>query len=195
MIVIVESLLLLLPLSCSMSFNRTGFILENSCGEKISDVYDMGDNASIGEGSYGSVYRGTHRISRAIRAIKKISKSRLVFLPRFRQEIKIMKELEHPNIIRLYETYEDDENIYLVLEMCTGGELFDQIVSSGFFTEREAAKAVKQMLNAIYYLHNHHICHRDLKPENFLLSTSSIDSSAADLKLIDFGLFYFSFFL
>lgn len=168
-----------------MSFSRSGFVLENSVvDEKISNVYNLG-KSKIGEGSYGSVCRGIHKKTGEVRAIKTISKSRLVFLPRFRQEISIMKELEHPNIVRLYETFEDNENIYLVMELCSGGELFDQIIKAGFFSEREAAVAVKQMLNAVFYLHTHKICHRDLKPENFLLSAPSIDS---ELKLIDFGL-------
>ena len=115
------------------------------------------DPKPLGEGNYGSVRRGVHKVTGAVRAIKIIPKTRLKYLPRFRQEIKLMKELEHPNIVRLYETYEDEVNIYLVMELCSGGELFDKIISAGFFTERAAAVAVKQMLSAIYYIHNHYM--------------------------------------
>ena len=167
-----------------MSFGRSGFILENSSGTNIRDVYEFSES-NIGEGSYGSVRRGIHRKTNQVRAIKIISKNMIKLLPKFRQEIAIMKSLEHPNIVRLYETYEDVAFIYLVMELCEGGELFDQIIAQGFFTERAAAVAVKQMLSAILYLHNHGVCHRDLKPENFLLASRSIDSP---LKLIDFGL-------
>jgi calcium-dependent protein kinase len=167
-----------------MTFRRTGLILENSLGEVIADVYEF-DVKPLGEGSYGTVTRGMHKRTGAERAIKIVSKSRLRHLARFRLEIEIMKEMEHPNIIRLYETYEDDTNIYLVMELCTGGELFDRIISVGTFCEREAAAYVKQMLSALFYMHNHGICHRDIKPENFLLSTGDKD---AQLKMIDFGL-------
>jgi calcium-dependent protein kinase len=167
-----------------MSFTRSGFILENSSGTNIRDVYEFSEG-NIGEGSYGSVRRGVHKKGGQVRAIKIISKNMIKLLPKFRQEIAIMKSLEHPNIVRLYETYEDAAMIYLVMELCEGGELFDQIIAQGFFTERAAAVAVKQMLGAILYLHNHGVCHRDLKPENFLLATKDINSP---LKLIDFGL-------
>lgn len=166
-----------------MSFQRSGFILENS-GSFIRDTYDLAE-VSIGEGSYGVVRRGVHKISGQTRAVKIIPRDRLKLLPRFRDEVKIMKELEHPNIIRLFETFEDDAFIYLVMELCEGGELFDRIIATGFFGEREAACTVRQMLGALFYLHRRGVCHRDLKPENFLLSSSLPE---ADLKLIDFGL-------
>jgi calcium-dependent protein kinase len=168
-----------------MSFTRSGFILDNtSSGANIREVYNFTDE-NIGEGSYGAVRRGVHKKSGQVRAIKIVSKSMIKFLPKFRQEISIMKSLEHPNIIRLYETYEDAAFIYLVMELAEGGELFDQIINQGFFTEVAAAKSVKQMISAVLYLHNHGICHRDLKPENFLLALRDINSP---LKLIDFGL-------
>lgn len=167
-----------------MSFTRSGFVLENSSGTNIKDVYDF-TSETIGEGSYGAVRKGRHKRGGQIRAIKIISKNMIKFLPKFRQEIAIMKSLEHPNIVRLYETYEDAAFIYLVMELCEGGELFDRIIAQGFFTERAAALAVKQMLSAIHYLHSHNVCHRDLKPENFLLSSKDMNSA---LKLIDFGL-------
>lgn len=166
-----------------MSFNRTGFILDNS-GSNISDVYNFSGD-KIGEGSYGSVRKGVQRKTGQVRAIKIIPKTAVKYIAKFRQEIQLMKELEHPNIIRLYETYEDKENIYLVMELCSGGELFDRIITAGFFSEREAAIYVKQMLGALYYLHNKGICHRDLKPENFLMLSREADSP---IKLIDFGL-------
>ena len=166
-----------------MSFQRSGFILENS-GSNIRDTYDLAE-VSIGEGSYGVVRRGVHKISGQTRAVKIIPRDRLKLLPRFRDEVKIMKELEHPNIIRLFETFEDDAFIYLVMELCEGGELFDRIIATGFFGERESASTVRQMLGALFYLHRRGVCHRDLKPENFLLSSSLPE---ADLKLIDFGL-------
>eukprot|EP00439_Symbiodinium_sp_Y106_P051772 s953_g6.t3 len=106
---------------------------------------------------------------------------------RFQQEIQIMKTMDHPNIIKLYETFEDRKHIYLAMELCTGGELFDRIIEVGQFTEKDAAIVVQQMLSAVFYMHTRGVCHRDLKPENFLfLSKGPIENTL--LKIIDFGL-------
>ena len=88
-----------------------------------------------------------------------------------------MKRMDHPNIVRLFETFEDHKNIYLILELCTGGELFDAIVSSGFLNEKEASKLIRQILSAIFYMHTNGIMHRDLKPENFLFATKEKGST------------------
>jgi len=96
-----------------------------------------------------------------------------------------MRNLDHPNIIKLYETFEDIRNIYLVIEICEGGELFDRIIEKGHFTENEARNIFIQIMHAINYCHTNGICHRDLKPENFLLLTKAEDSP---IKVIDFGL-------
>ena len=103
-------------------------------------------------------------------------------------EIAIMRMLDHPNIIKLYETFEDARNIYLVMELCTGGELFDRIVDSATgFSEKVAAKLVRQILQGLFYMHKQCIAHRDLKPENFLMQNEKHVSESA-LKIIDFGL-------
>merc|ERR1719203_1155475 len=95
--------------------------------------------------------------------------------------------MDHPNIIKLYESFEDHKNIYLVLELAKGGEMFDRIVESGSFSEQQAAVLMRQIFRAIYYMHENHVCHRDLKPENFIFSTKEpIEKSI--LKIIDFGL-------
>merc|ERR1712203_785421 len=108
-------------------------------------------------------------------------------IDRFKQEIAIMKMGDHPNIIKLFETFEDHRNIYLVMELCIGGELFDRIIEAGHFTETQAATLMQQIVKAIYFMHESHVCHRDLKPENFLFTTKeSIEKNT--LKIIDFGL-------
>jgi len=96
-----------------------------------------------------------------------------------------MKHIDHPNIIRLYETFEDHRNIYLVMELCQGGELFDRIIEEGHFTEKDAAVLMKQIFSAVHYLHSNCVMHRDLKPENFLFLNKKPTSP---LKIIDFGL-------
>lgn len=117
--------------------------------------------------------------------MKVISKSKVKNPERFKLEIDIMKQLDHPNIIKLYETFEDTRNVYLVMEICEGGELFDRIIEKGQFSEAEARHIFTQIMHALNYCHKNKICHRDLKPENFLLLTKADDSP---LKMIDFGL-------
>lgn len=98
-----------------------------------------------------------------------------------------MKMMDHPNIIKLFESFEDHRNIYLVMELCSGGELFDRIIELGHFTEVQAAILMQQIIRAIYYMHENQVCHRDLKPENFLFMTKEpIEKNF--LKIIDFGL-------
>ena len=84
-------------------------------------------------------------------------------------EIDILKNLNHPNIVRLYEVYENKSTIILVTELCDGCELFEEICSRKQFTEQEAAHVTKQILQAIAYCHGRNIAHRDLKPENLLI--------------------------
>jgi calcium-dependent protein kinase len=165
-------------------FNISNFIIDNQ--GKLADFYEV-DKKKLGEGSYGSVSKAKNKSTQAIRAVKSISKTQMKNIDRFKQEIAIMKMMDHPNIIKLYETFEDHRNIYLIMELCAGGELFDRIIEAGHFTEVQAAILMQQILRAIYYMHENHVCHRDLKPENFLFMTKeSIDKSL--LKIIDFGL-------
>lgn len=165
-------------------FGKAQFILDKP--GKIQDVYNM-DKKKLGEGSYGSVCKGVHKATEVVRAIKTIAKGKMKNVERFKKEIAIMKIMDHPNIIKLFETFEDHHNIYLAMELCSGGELFERIISSGHFNEKEAAIVMQQILRAIFYLHEQHICHRDLKPENFLFqSKDPIEGNV--LKLIDFGL-------
>nr|AZL94174.1 calcium-dependent protein kinase [Cardiosporidium cionae] len=95
-----------------------------------------------------------------------------------------MKRIDHPNIIKLFEVYEDSENLYLVMDICTGGELFDRIIKSSFFSERYACGLMKQVFSATSYCHAHNIIHRDLKPENLLYADPS---PLSPLKVIDWG--------
>lgn len=160
------------------------FVLENE--GKVTDIYDI-DKKKIGQGSYGTVCKCLNKVTGVARAIKTIPKSVMTSLDRFRAEISFMKLMDHPNIIKLHETFEDHRNIYLVMELCVGGELFDRIVETGYFTESQAAAVMQHMLRAIYYMHENHICHRDLKPENFLFTTKEVIEKTS-LKIIDFGL-------
>ena len=95
-----------------------------------------------------------------------------------------MKQLDHPNILKLYEVYEDANSFYLVMELVQGKELFDKIVERGQYSEKDAAHIIRQILSAVSYLHAHDIAHRDLKPENLLSSGSG---EGEIIKIADFG--------
>ncbi|XP_034479256.1 calcium/calmodulin-dependent protein kinase type 1-like [Drosophila innubila] len=92
--------------------------------------------------------------------------------------------LTHPNIVQLLETYEDKAKVYLVMELANGGELFDRIVEKGSYTERDASHLIKQILEAVDYMHEQGVVHRDLKPENLLYSSPDEDSK---ILISDFG--------
>merc|ERR1719191_484568 len=98
-----------------------------------------------------------------------------------------MKVMDHPNILKLYETFEDHKYIYLIMELCTGGNLIDRITEASNFTEAQAANIMQQSFHAVFYMHNARYCHRDIKPENFLLQSKD-PLEEVSVKLIDFGL-------
>jgi len=115
----------------------------------LEEDYDVGDK--LGSGSYGIVKACTHKLTKQERAVKIIEKKKIKNMAQFRTEIKILQTLDHPNVIKMYEYFEDEESIYLVMEKCDGGELFDRIIAKEFFSEKEAAVIFKQILMAINY--------------------------------------------
>lgn len=141
----------------------------------------------LGSGAYGEVLLCKDKQTGAERAIKIIKKSS-VSAPSsgaLLDEVAVLKQLDHPNIMKLYEFFDDKRNYYLVMEVYRGGELFDEIISRQKFSEVDAAVIMKQVLSGVLYLHNHNIVHRDLKPENLLLESKAKD---ALIKIVDFGL-------
>jgi len=101
-----------------------------------------------------------------------------------RREVQIMKKLDHPNILKLFEVYEDEKQFFLVMELVKGKELFDKIVERGMYSERDASNIIYQVVSAVEYLHECGIAHRDLKPEN-LLSAGEEENEV--VKIADFG--------
>lgn len=100
-------------------------------------------------------------------------------------EIKVLRRLKHPNIVQLLETFEDKSKVYLIMELVTGGELFDRIVEKGSYTEKDAADLIRQVLEAVDYMHEQGVVHRDLKPENLLYYSHDEESK---IMISDFGL-------
>jgi calcium-dependent protein kinase len=147
----------------------------------ITNDYNFG--TSLGAGSFGSVRSAVHKGTGQPRAVKILKKTEQeqekLFL-----EVDILAKLSHPNIMQVYEFYDDTSNFYIVSELCSGGELFDCITDQGIFNERDAAAIMRQILSAICYSHENYIVHRDLKPENILLDDKSEDRV---LKIIDWG--------
>lgn len=172
-------------LTAQSSFAFDHIFMRDNPGQ-LEGFYDV-ERSNLGEGSFGSVSRANCKRTKCARAVKAIDLGTVRNPMRFEEEIKIQKQLDHPNVVRLYETFRDARKLYLVMELCTGGELFDRIVDEAptGFTEVKAAIYIRQMLSALNYLHTSKIAHRDVKPENFLLADRSEDAS---LKVIDFGL-------
>lgn len=147
----------------------------------VEEFYNL--SSELGRGATSIVYRCEEKQSQkpfALKVLKKTIDKKIV-----RTEIGVLLRLSHPNIIQLKEIFETDTDIALVLELVTGGELFDRIVERGYYSERDAAHVIKQILEAVAYLHENGVVHRDLKPENLLYADLSLD---APLKIADFGL-------
>jgi calcium-dependent protein kinase len=162
---------------------RATFIVDHPGG--IDEAYDF-EQEQLGAGSYGAVHKGCSKATGAVRAIKSIAKTHSRYSDWVRQEGKIMKLMDHPNIIKLFETYEDKQYLYLVMELCAGGGLAERLSKEGYFSEVQVAGLMRQILRTVAYMHKKGICHRDLKPENFLfLTTEPIERNV--LKIIDFG--------
>lgn len=141
---------------------------------------------TIGTGAFSEVKIGIEKETGAKFAIKIVDRSKCKGKEDMVEtEVKILKMIKHENIVQLYEMYEFDGKIYLVMELVTGGELFDEIMGRGTFMEKDAACIVQKILLAIQYLHRMGIVHRDLKPENLLISDRS---SNPEIKISDFGL-------
>jgi calcium-dependent protein kinase len=158
--------------------------------KNLHEVYTLGKK--LGEGQFGVTYRCTHNTTGRAYACKSISKKKLLCKEDYDdvwREIQIMHHLsEHPNVVKIHETYEDSFFVHLVMELCEGGELFDRIVQKGHYSERQAAKLIRTIVEIVEACHSLGVMHRDLKPENFLFD--SVDEDAI-LKAIDFGLSVF----
>ena len=151
--------------------------------EKYYSKYE--EKHFLGKGAFSKVKLGINKETKEKVAIKIISKSLIKDLEmskRINLEIKILKSLNHINIIKLIEIIETSKNYYIITEYCENGELFNHIIDIQRLSEEESSYFFYQLINGLEYIHSKGIVHRDLKPENLLLKKGQI------LKIIDFGL-------
>ncbi|XP_076449440.1 serine/threonine-protein kinase H1 homolog [Babylonia areolata] len=148
---------------------------------RVTMKYDI--KALIGRGSFSRVVRVEHRMTKQPYAIKMID--RIQGKEVFEAELNVLRRVRHRYIIQLVEVFECLEKVYMVMELATGGELFDRIIAKGSFTERDAVRVLRMVLDGVEYLHGLGIAHRDLKPENLLYYHPGHDSK---IMITDFGL-------
>jgi len=138
---------------------------------------------TIGKGNFAKVKLAKHLPTHREVAIKIIDKTQLnqTSLQKLFREVRIMKFLDHPNIVKLYEVIETDKTLYLIMEYASGGEVFDYLVAHGRMKEKEARAKFRQIVSSVQYCHQKHVIHRDLKAENLLLDADM------NIKIADFG--------
>ncbi|CAB9518958.1 MAP kinase-activated protein kinase 2 (Fragment) [Seminavis robusta] len=157
---------------------------DSKSGKRFNELYKIGKE--LGSGAFSVVKEGSHKQSGESFAIKIVTKAKLTQEDEqaLKDEIDVLSELKHSNIIRLYDVFEEKEFYYLITEKMLGGELFDRIVQKSYYNEKEARDTCKILFQAMAYCHKHQVAHRDLKPENLLLTSQDNDS---DIKIADFG--------
>eukprot|EP01006_Ploeotia_vitrea_P035809 TRINITY_DN65938_c7_g4_i1.p1 TRINITY_DN65938_c7_g4~~TRINITY_DN65938_c7_g4_i1.p1 ORF type:complete len:704 (+),score=104.16 TRINITY_DN65938_c7_g4_i1:34-2145(+) len=173
-------------------FRRTRSLNFEDKQEGVYKEYHVGQ--TIGSGTFGQVKLGRHKKTDAEVALKIIGKKQFGLQPNFninslKTEINILKKLDHPNIIKIYDMFDTETELVLVLELVKDGDLFDAIVERQKFSEEASRELFWQLCSALDYLHNMGIAHRDLKPENLLVHKHKRkDGESITLKVTDFGL-------
>jgi hypothetical protein len=169
--------------------NRTSTI--HRMLNKQRNIYDHYEVMHVlGTGTSGMVYLGVCKEDGKHWAIKSVDTRSLAMSSKstaedITREAEILRSLRHPNIIHLEDIFADSHSVYLVMELTSGGDLFDRLSAKGSYKEDEAREVIKQVLEAISYLHENNVAHRDLKPENILLVSKHSDTL---IKITDFGL-------
>lgn len=162
-------------------------VVDTPASPKIQDInvmYSIGK--VLGEGGFGVVKEGVSKTNGSRVAVKMLLKEKVPPEEEsaIYNEVKILSQLNHKNIVRLFDFLVEPSCFYIVMEVVDGGELFDRIVKKTVYTELEARELVVVLLRAIKFCHDRHVVHRDLKPENLLLTSEKDD---ADIKIVDFG--------
>ncbi|XP_027991415.1 MAP/microtubule affinity-regulating kinase 3 isoform X1 [Eptesicus fuscus] len=154
-----------------------------SCADEQPHIGNYRLLKTIGKGNFAKVKLARHILTGREVAIKIIDKTQLnpTSLQKLFREVRIMKILNHPNIVKLFEVIETDKTLYLIMEYASGGEVFDYLVAHGRMKEKEARAKFRQIVSAVQYCHQKRIVHRDLKAENLLLDADM------NIKIADFG--------
>jgi len=154
--------------------------------EDIQSIYDF-DSAKIGEGHYGSVRKAWLKYDKSrIFAVKTLNKEKMsAEFHLLKRELEILRVVDHPNIIKFHECYQDEKYFHFVMEFCSGKVLIDEIIEKNRIDEGAAKRIFFQATLAVNHLHHRGICHRDVKPDNFIYSNPI---PSGEIKLIDFGL-------
>ncbi|XP_060117283.1 MAP/microtubule affinity-regulating kinase 3 isoform X5 [Heteronotia binoei] len=166
--------------------SRSGARCRNSiasCADEQPHIGNYRLLKTIGKGNFAKVKLARHILTGREVAIKIIDKTQLnpTSLQKLFREVRIMKILNHPNIVKLFEVIETEKTLYLIMEYASGGEVFDYLVAHGRMKEKEARAKFRQIVSAVQYCHQKHIVHRDLKAENLLLDADM------NIKIADFG--------
>ena len=164
----------------TLKFDKSTFVRMKS--KSLFDEYELKEK--LGEGAFGFVYKIEQKKTQFLRAVKAIKRKHVD--ANFVNEIKILKTVDHPNIIQLFDCYYDNNYYYMIEEYCSGGDLFDYIHRQKCFSERKTSIILKQILSALNHLHKKKIVHRDIKPENIVFIKTN-DADDIFIKLIDFG--------
>ena len=168
-------------------YNNWVAVLKKATGyTNLLDIYDI--KQKLGKGKFGLVKLGINKETKQKVAVKIMNKNNMDSsdLELVRTEIEILKICQHPYIIKLYDIFENIDYIYIIMEYCSGGDLFSFIQKRNFMLKEEKVVLIMYKLcKAVYYVHSYGIAHRDIKPENVLLTSESED---ADIRLLDFGL-------
>lgn len=165
-------------------------LVSRSSASRLDSVYRV-EGQTLGAGGFGTVRKATHISTgnaRAIKTIKKRADQQDTQKAILEAEIAIMKGMDHPGIIKLYDVFEDAKFLHLVMEICDGGELLQRILREDRFSEHDASGVMRQVMFAIRYIHGKSVCHRDLKLENFLLAERELPLEDSTVKIVDFGL-------
>lgn len=160
-------------------------ILVKENTDSILDHYTL--HQQLGYGGFSRVHRATSKNMDLDRAVKELRKECVSDFEALQQEMELLMVMDHPNIIKLFETFQDNKHLYLLMNLCLGGELYDHIVEAGHFSEMDAACVMQQIFRAVFYMHSRCVIHRDIKLENILLKDRAPIRSA-NVMLIDFGL-------
>jgi len=162
------------------SKSRSGVVISKGSFE---DKYTLGEE--LGSGATSVVHVCIDKLTGKESAVKIIQRNQAgIDEEKFEEEIAVLRRLDHPNIIRMLDIFQTEETTFLVMELCTGGELFERILEIGHFTEHDALKLCRRLMRSVAYLHGKGIVHRDLKPENVMYASPD---PKAEIKIVDFG--------